>query len=381
MSELVERAREIASELSSRSAEIEAARRLPADLADEFRAAGFFHALVPREYGGTECHPGDLCEMIETIATGDGSAGWNVMIGATTGLLAVSLPVAHAEEIYGDAPGALTVGVTAPMGKAIAVEGGHRVSGRWAFGSGCQNADWICGGCFVYEDDERVEGQFGPEIHLMLMKPDDIEIEDTWHVTGLKGTGSHHFHAEDAFVPTGRSVVLGGKSHFERPLYRFPMLGMLALGVASVSLGIGFRALDEFIDLAGGKKPTGSRRALAERALVQRSVARARADLTSARALIRETLADAWEVAARDERLDTRIRAELRLAAANATHRAVGAVDALYQSGGGTAIYEDSPLQRCLRDVHVTTQHIMVADPVFEVAGRVELGLDPKSML
>jgi len=375
------RAAAFVEELPALAAEIEAARQLPASLASRFAAAGFFHALVPAEYGGFECHPLEACDMIREVARGDGSAGWNVMIGATTGLLAASLPDEFARQIYGDAPGVLTVGVTAPLGKASAVEGGHRVSGRWPFGSGCLNADWICGGCFVYEGDEPVQGRFGPEIHLMLLERSCVEIEDTWHVSGLKGTGSHHFRVEDAFVPAGRSVVLGGKPRVTRPLYAFPMLGLLALGVASVSLGIGFRALEEFIDLAGGKQPTGSRRTLAERALVQREVARARADLQSALAFMRESIEDAWSVASRGGRLDTAVKARLRLAAVNATHRSVGAVDALYQAAGGTAIYESSPLQRCLRDVHVTTQHIMVADPVFELAGRVELGLDPKSLL
>ena len=381
MSELMSHARAIAASLPNEAAAIERARRLPAPIADRMRAAGIFHALVPREYGGAECHPAELCELIETIARGDGSAGWNVMIGTTTGLLAASLPVSFAREIYGDAPGALTVGVTAPMGKALAVPGGHSVSGRWAFGSGCENADWLCAGCFVFEGDERVEGKFGPEIHLMLLERSQVEIEDTWHVSGLRGTGSHHFTVRDEFVPAGRSVVMGGKTLIDRPLYKFPMLGLLALGVASVSLGIGFRALDVFCEMAGGKKPTGSSRALAERALVQRNVALAKADLSSARALMRETIDRAWALASAGEPLDTAIRADLRLAAANATHRSVAAVDALYQAGGGSSIYEDSPLQRCLRDVHVTTQHIMVADPLFELVGRVELGLEPRGML
>ena len=220
-----------------------------------------------------------------------------------------------------------------------------------------------------------------PEVHLMMFKRDQITIEDTWHVAGLKGTGSHHFHVEDQFVPMGRSVVLGGRARVERPLYQFPMLGLLALGVSSVSLGIGYRALDAFKTLAGGKTPTGSSRTLINRAEVQSQVARSVADLESAEAWMLAEIHRAYALASQGERLPTATRARLRLAAANATHSAVRAVDRLYQAGGGSAIYEDNDLQRCFRDVHVTTQHIMVATPIYEVVGRVELGLDPRSAL
>ena len=338
--------------------------------------------LVPREYGGLEVHPKTLIEVIKLIASGDGSAGWNVMIGATTGLLSASLPENFAREIYGSGPGSLTVGVTAPLGKADKVDGGYLVTGRWPFASGCQNADWICGGCLLFEHDEqRINDKGTADIHLMLFKASDVQIEDTWRVTGLRGTGSHHFNVKEQFVPEGRSVVLGGRALIKRPLYQFPMLGLLALGVSAVSLGIGYHALDAFKELAGVKKPTGSRRTLIERPLVQADVAKSIADLRSAESLIKEVIDEAWIVAESGERLSRQIKADLRLAAVNATHRSVAAVDRLYQAAGGSSIYEDSPLQQCFRDVHVTTQHIMVAPPVYEVTGRVALGLSPGSLL
>ena len=252
----------------------------------------------------------------------------------------------------------------------------------WPFGSGSQNADWICGGCFIFEKGEQVQNDKGaPEIHLMMFDKAQVEIEDTWAVSGLKGTGSHHFHVDNQFVPEGRSVVLGGRARVQRPLYQFPMLGLLALGVSSVSLGIGYRALSAFKELAGEKTPTGSMRTLVNRPQVQSYVAQSVADLESAEAYMISVINEAFDTALAGERLGTRIKASLRLAAANTTHRAVAAVDRLYQAGGGSSIYETSELQRCFRDIHVTTQHIMVAMPVYEVVGRVELGLEPKSLL
>ena len=380
--QLIDQAREWSDRLPEHSEDFEKNRRLPAEIASQFAESGFFHMLVPQEYGGFEVHPKTLVEVIKLIASGDGSAGWNVMIGATTGLLSASLSEKFAREIYGTGPGPLTVGVTAPLGRADKVDGGYQVTGRWPFASGCQNADWICGGSFIFEGDRQLINDKGaPDTHLMLFKTSEVDIEDTWYVAGLRGTGSHHFNVKEQFVPEGRSVILGGRARIKKPLYQFPMLGLLALGVSAVSLGIGYHALDAFKDLAGVKKPTGSRKTLVERPLVQADVAKSIADLRSAESFIKEIIDEAWSIAKTGERLSTEIKASLRLAAVNATHRSVAAVDRLYQAGGGSSVYENSPLQQCFRDVHVTTQHIMVAPPIYEVAGRVELGLPPRSLL
>jgi len=304
------------------------------------------------------------------------------MIGATTGLLSASLSDEYAKKIYGSGPDVLSVGVTAPMGTAQSVEGGYKVTGRWPFGSGSQNAQWISGGSFIFDGDTQRLGKGGaPELQLMMFERDQVDIEDTWYVSGLRGTGSHHFSVTEQFVPDGRSVVLGGRTRIKRPLYQFPMLGLLALGVSSVSLGIGFKALEAFKQLAGTKTATGGVKSLAERAQVQSIVGESTADLESAEAYIHSVIGDAYEMASQGRRLPKEIKAGLRLAAVNATHRSVAAVDRLYQGGGGSSIYEHSVLQRCFRDIHVTTQHIMVAAPIYEVVGRVQMGLDPRSLL
>jgi alkylation response protein AidB-like acyl-CoA dehydrogenase len=161
-------------------------------------------------------------------------------------------------------------------------------------------------------------------------------------------------------------------------LYQFPLLGLLALGVSSVSLGLGYKALNAFKDLAGVKSPTGSKRKLIDRPAVQADVAKSVADLESAEAYINFAIDNAWSSASKGDRLSLAHKGKLRLAAVNATHKSVAAVDRLYQLGGGSSIYETSELQQCFRDIHVTTQHIMVASPIFEVVGKVELGIDPR---
>lgn len=373
----------VADEARRRAEEIESLRALPQDLAATMARAGVFRMLVPACYGGLELHPDCMIDALRVLARADGATGWCAMIGATTGSLAASLPDAAARELYGSDPDVISCGVTAPMGRAAPVAGGWQVSGRWPFGSASRNADWICGGCMVLgADGEAARGaDGGPDVRLMIFPAADVICHDNWHVSGLRGTGSGDIEVKNLFVPGDRCVVLGGRPQVDAPLFRFPTFGLLALGVASVSLGIGERALEELVALADGKVPTGSRRTLAGRATVQVDAARAEAGLRSARAFMREAVDRAWQCAAAGERLGTEHRADLRLAAVNATWSAVDAVDRCYHAAGGSAIYSNSPLQRCFRDVHVTTQHVMVAQPVWELTGRVRLGMEVGGML
>ncbi|MGE0622208.1 MAG: acyl-CoA dehydrogenase family protein [Pseudomonadales bacterium] len=369
-------------EIAATGPEIERARRVPEDLARRMAAAGLFRMLVPETYGGGEVHPQVFFDTLAATARADGAVGWVLMIGATTGVMAASLPDDWSRTLYGDHPDNITSGVTAPIGRAVPVEGGMRVSGRWPFGSGSQVSQWICGGCLVMDGETPRQGPHGPQSLLMFFPREAVTIhEDTWFTSGLCGTGSHDIEVTDVFVPEGRWVELGRRARVDAPLYRFPTLGLLAIGVSAVAVGIAERAIEAFIELATKKTPTGSRRSLAERSSAQKDLARAEALVGSARALTRDAIGNAWEAATGTGRLEMRHKAGLRLAASNNAWSAAEAVDLLYHAAGGTAIYQTSPLQRCFRDVHVATQHIMVAQPTYEVLGKISLGIDPKQLL
>jgi alkylation response protein AidB-like acyl-CoA dehydrogenase len=182
---------------------------------------------------------------------------------------------------------------------------------------------------------------------------------------------------KDLYVTTERSVALTT----DRPrrggtLYAFPVFGLLALGGASVAIGIARRAIEELVAMAATKTATLQRRRLAERPVVQAKVAEAEALLGSARAFLKDAIARAWDAAERGGAIPQGDRARLRLAASHATATCARAVDLMYTAGGGTSIYATSPLQRCLRDAHAVTQHVMVAEPTYELVGRVLLGVD-----
>jgi len=369
-------ARALTPELRERADEIEAARRLPRDISDRFAESGFYRTCVPSVYGGLELAPAETMETVEILARADGASAWCVFIGATSGTVLAMLPEASAREIFAR-PETLLSGVFAPRGKAIAVDGGFRVDGQWQWGSGTQNADWILAGCQVIRDGKpELLSNGTPRSRMMILPADQIEFLDTWYVSGLAGTGSTDFAIRDAFVPESHAVGIGVDGPLSRPLYAFPQFGLLAMGIAAVSLGLARAAIDELVEIAGGKTPAGSARPLAARPATQADVSRAEATLRSARAFYYETIDSAWQAALADGRIDTTHRRDIRLATTFATHACAEAVDRMYNLGGGTSVYRRSPLQRIFRDVHVATQHMMVSTATLELTGRLLLGIE-----
>jgi alkylation response protein AidB-like acyl-CoA dehydrogenase len=233
------------------------------------------------------------------------------------------------------------------------------------------------GGCVILENDKpKVDAAGNPEFRMLLFPPASVHVHDTWDVAGLRGTGSHDIEVRALAVPVAHSVsIVSDRPFAAGALYRFPVFGLLALGIAAVAIGIARRSIEELQALAVAKTPTGAHRRLAERAAVQADVARATAEVASARAYIADVVGGAEEEAENGD-LGAGTRAALRLAATHATVSAASAIDRMYDAGGGTSIYARSPLQRCFRDVHVATQHVMVAPPTLELVGRVVLGVD-----
>ncbi len=365
---LVEAAAALAPEIRSRADETEAARHLAPDLVEKLAAAGLFRMLVPRVLGGGEVAPATMVKAIETVARADAAAGWCVMVGATSGLMSAYLEEDAAREVYGDA-GVVTSGVFAPMGKAIEDGESYRVSGRWTFASGVEHARYRMGGVVVMGEGE-------PVIRHLIFRADQTRVLDTWNVSGLRGTGSHDMSVTEAIVPKRWSAsLIADKARHPGVLYRFPMFGLLALGIAAVALGVAREATLALVALATEKRPMWSKKSLAHRELVQAHVAEAEGVWRSGRAFLLEAAGEVTHRAAARGEIDVKDRALLRLAATTATRSSARAVDLMYEAGGGSSIYAASPLQRYFRDVHVATQHVMVAEATYAAVGRVLLGL------
>lgn len=351
--------------------------RLPQPLVDAMANAGVFRMLIPAVFGGDEVDVATMIAVIEEVATVDGAAAWCVMTAGSSGVISAYLNPDVAQEIYGSTPSVVTGGVFAPRGTAAVVQDGYRVTGRWPFGSGCEHSDWLlCNSVIVEDGTPRNLPNGMPDARMMAFPAADCEIIRTWSVSGLRGTGSHDIAVTDLLVPHGRSVsLITDRPQQPGPLYAFPVFGLLALGIAGVAIGMARGAINTLVDLANTKTPTGSRRKLSARAMIQTQVAQAEAMLRAARAFLFDTVADVWQTAAAGDTISLEQRTLLRLAATHATTNAAQAIDLMYHAGGGTSIYTSSPLERYFRDMHTVTQHIMVAQPTYEVTGRLLLGL------
>ncbi len=348
--------------------ETEAGRRLPGVLVEELRACGLLRAGAPATVGALELAPAVTLRCAETLARGDASAGWCVSIAATSSLLAGWLPPAGLEEAFG-APERVAAGVWAPNGRARRVDGGYRVSGQWAYCSGITHSDHLFGGCLVEED-----GEAAPTVRVLGMPVGELEILDTWHTSGLRGTGSHDVRAEDLFVPQERTLSLLDPPTSDAALYRFPIFAFFALSIAAAALGNARGAIDDLLELAAVKVALGSARTLAARPATWSAVAQAEAELRAARALYYEAIEQAWAAAQDPEPVSVELRLGLRLAATHAVRRSAEVARTMYDLGGGAAIYDRSPLQRRFRDAHAATAHFQVNAATFELTGRLLLG-------
>jgi alkylation response protein AidB-like acyl-CoA dehydrogenase len=332
--------------------------------------------ITPKRFGGLELTPREIVDVTAALAAANASAGWCAMIGATTALNAAYMEPVFAQEIYGD-PMIITGGVYAPMGRAT-LEGEHyRVSGRWQWGSGSANCTWLCGSCTIWENGEMKRLASGaPDTRMMVFPASDAVLHDTWHVMGLKGTGSGDFEVRDILVPAGRSVSLvTDRPRESGALFKFPAFGLLSLGVCAVALGNTRGALDAFHALATVKKSQGSTKTLSERQTVQAEFARCEAEWRAARAYLFAEIDRVWEVALQAEDIPMDVRADLRLACTHMTRTGADICRTLYDLGGGAALFESSDLQRRFRDAHAITQHIVTAPSTLELGGRILFGL------
>jgi alkylation response protein AidB-like acyl-CoA dehydrogenase len=363
--------------IRARREEIERGRRLPLDLVGELRKTGIFSLAAPRAIGGQEAPPAEIMRAIETVAAADGSTGWCVMIGMSSVGAAGYMNETGAKEVFAD-PTAPAAAIAAPAGAATRVDGGVRVGGRWSFASGITHSDWVWAGCLVMENGQPRMTPMGPEIIHACMPVSEVEILDTWYVSGMCGTGSNDFSAADVFVPEQRIFSLFDPSgHRPEPLYQMPVVGLFVSQVASVSLGIARGALDELTELAATKIPSLSTVVLADKPVAQVELARAEAALGGARSFLHDTVEELWQTVGAGDPPTTRQIALNRAAAIHAATTAAEVTRTANVLGGGSSIYSTSSLQRHERDAEAITHHFTVAPHTWEEAGRVLLGRPP----
>jgi indole-3-acetate monooxygenase len=376
----IARARALVPEIEDHAERIEQERRLPAALVARLVDAGLFHMLLPRTLGGGEVDPGTFARVILEIARADASTAWCLCQASGCSMSAAYLAPAAAQEVFG-APGSILAWGPGPDARAVAADGGYRVTGTWSFASGCRHATWLGGYCPIYEEDgsRRRTPEGAAEGRTMLFPAAQAEILDVWHVGGLRGTASDAFRVADLFVPDERAMLRDDPRARQEsgPLYCFPIGSLYSSGFGSVALGIAQGALEAAVELARDKTARGMARTLRHNAVVQSQVAYAEAQLASARLLLHASLDEIWDAVGRTGAITLEQRMRIRLASTYAIHQGKQVVDAMHHVAGGSAIFTSGPFDRRFRDIHAVTQQLQGRQAHFETVGQFLLGLEP----
>jgi alkylation response protein AidB-like acyl-CoA dehydrogenase len=368
------------------AAEIEAARRIPPDLVEALRSIGVFRMLVPQSHGGLELDLPAALDVVTALARIDSSVGWTVMIATAGPVFLSMLPRQVYEQVYQSGPDVIVAGSAHPGGTAQAVPDGWRVNGRWPFASGCQHADWMLGLCIMSEDGKPLPGpagEAGPPLALACCLPArHWQIEDTWHVAGLKGTGSHHIALHDALVPAQNFIDLAGdRTCLPGPLYQAPVQ-IIPLLHGAFAVGTAEAALNELVALANnGRRQLHAAVSMRESESFQSELGRVAADVRAAAGFLQAQAASYWQHAIAGTLKDEALFTQGTQSAIWLTATCVRAVDACFALAGGAAVYETSALQRRLRDIHVAAQHGAVQQRHYVTAGKQLLGVTQQATI
>ena len=377
--------RGLAPSITARRAEIETARRMPLDLVEALRSIGIFRMTVPRSHDGLELDLPAVLDVLAALGRIDGSVAWIAMIAAGIAAIMTMRPREVYDRIYQDGPDVIFAGVAVPGGTARPAGGGWCVTGRWPFASGCQHADSILAFCVMTRDGIPLPGPAPgvPLVQSFYLPANQWQIEDTWYAAGLKGTGSHHVALNNVLIPAENfGDVVGGAPCVPGPLYHGGMMQHLpAFCLAAVSLGMAEGALDEIVQLAQtGRTQVRAARPMRDSEMFQGELGRVEAELRAARAYLEVQAAIHWRRAVTGTLADDpRLRQQASQVGIWVTDTSVGAADACFALAGGSAVYETSPLQHRLRDLHVAAQNSFGQQRHYAEAGELLLNLFPSS--
>jgi alkylation response protein AidB-like acyl-CoA dehydrogenase len=372
-------ARRLAPEFSARASEGEALRTMPADLVSKVKKSGLFRLALPRSLGGLEVDPITIVEVIELLSEADGSAGWTVLIGNSTTFFAWLEPdVARA--MIGDDPDFCSTSMFGPLGQARP-DGADAfsVTGRWPFNSGCPHSEWLQVGVFVMDGEApRRRDETNLDWRFAFVRQDAARIENTWDALGLRGTGSHHLTLEGVSVPAEHlAAPIFEAARHDGPLWHLSLFDLAGIFMAGFPLGVARRAIDEFTAMARTKFRGMPSNTVAGSGHTQMLLAQAESGLRAARLYVYDTVARTWDSCCAGDRPPPPLRTELALAACHAMRTALTAVDSLYRLAGAEAVFVGHPLERCFRDLHTGSQHIIFSTVREQEYPRVRLGLDP----
>lgn len=354
-------------------------RRLGVATLDALRRSQLTRMLVPERLGGGGLTLAEAYPVIEAMARVDGSTGWNLNIGSGAAAFAAALTDDGArDEVLGDPATLLCATLNVLAIKARRVDGGYVFDGRATYLSGSSYAQWLAIGGWVHVDGApQVEG--GQPVTVRGIVPiEQVPLEDTWQVAGLRATASHDATIADLFVPDRFMCGAEGSGRIARDgASRLPPPTRFGGSLASVGLGCARGAIDALCEVAGGRTSLGTFSPMRDRVDVQIDVGRAQGLVEAGTALVERAWGSAMARVAAGDPVDVDLQAELRLAFVTAAELAAGAADLVRRAAGSSGLYERDRVERFWRDAHAVPVHVLVSPRGYERVGRVLLGLDP----
>jgi alkylation response protein AidB-like acyl-CoA dehydrogenase len=373
---LVERARSLIPALRQRAKQATAERRLPQETIDDFRRLELTRCLQPRMFGGFASDYRVFSKMLRALAQGCGSSAWICAVHGEHNWVIGQFAEPAQRDVWSGNPHAVASASYPPSGTAEPVAGGHRLTGRWGFASGCDHAQWLQLNGVVQDGGKRQE-------RLFLLPIGSAEIIDDWDVMGLCGTGSKSVVVKDVVVPASHSVSLhelktgtapGAALHAGYPLYRTPRSLLASFSLSSVCVGLAERAVEEFTAFTRERRSRGLR--VADLESVQLTVSEAAAQAETAAMLIEQTIDRNIRLVESRAEITAEHVAWTRRNSSYATELSRSAVASIFQVAGGTALYAGNPLQEIFRDMMAASAHLSLtwhrAAPMY---GQLRLGL------
>jgi 3-hydroxy-9,10-secoandrosta-1,3,5(10)-triene-9,17-dione monooxygenase len=374
--------------LRDRAQATEDARVIPDASVKALAETGFFRLLQPARFGGIEADPVTFYSAVRLIASACGSTGWVASVLGVHPWHIGLFPLAAQEEVWADDPETRASSSYAPTGRAQAVPGGHRLTGRWSFSSGCNHATWVLLGGFVVDD-----GGHPVDFRTFLLPIRDYTIDDVWDTVGLRGTGSNDIVVDDVFVPEHRSLSFTevtkcrcpGQEANPGPLFRLPYGSVFPYSITAPIIGMASGAYDAHVAYQRGRvRASYAGQKAAEDPHGQVRVAQAAAEIDAAWLALERNMTDLMAHARAGEKIPIPLRLRVRRDQVLGTGRSISAVDLLFENSGGRALAAGTVIQRHWRDAHAGRVHA-INDPerALTMFGRGEFGLDvgPDAML
>ena len=378
--EVIEGVRELLPVLRDRAQEAEDGRVVPADSIKALTETGFFRLLQPAAFGGLEADPLTFYTAARLIASACGSTGWVASIlGVHPWHLGLFTPQAQ-QEVWGTDQATRISSSYAPTGKAVKADGGHQVSGRWSFSSGCDHATWVLLGQIVTDADNRPI-----DFRTFLLPNAEYVIEDVWDTVGLRGTGSNDIVVSDVFVPEHRSLsfadvfklVVPGQELNLGPLYKLPYGSVFSYGITTPIIGMATGAYEAHVAYTRERvRVAYVGQKAAQDPFAQVRVAEAAAEIDGAWLALERNMTELMGYVRAGQQIPVDVRLRVRRDQVRGTGQSIRAIDRLFENSGGRALKSGTPIQRFWRDAHAGRVHA-INDPerALSMYGGGEFGL------